>query len=211
MREECLRGPCATRGSCPCCPPAPAARGRLLLRVGVCGAPAWGCLDGAWLWGWPRWSPKVGGSWSQATAQPPAAPMHPSAWHSQSQLPDAAGRGHPGRSGCCLIMAHEQQRPCAQPLTAASRGRWCCGHRGHPAVPSGLPPVPVQEAVGANPVQAASAAAARAAAPAPPGPAQPGGQSLSQGRGQNPRALEPGHRAEAGSATGRHVELNNTR
>lgn len=108
-------------------------------------------------------------------------------------------------------MAQEQQRPCAQPLTAASRGWWCCGHRGHPAVPGGLPPVPMQEAVGANPVQAASAAAARATAPAPPGPAELGGQCLSQGRGQNPRALEPGHRAEAGSATGGHAELNNTR
>lgn len=60
-------------------------------------------------------------------------------------------------------------------------------------------------------MQAASAAAARATAPAPPGPAELGGQCLSRGRGRNPRALEPGHRAEAGSAAGRHTELNNAR
>lgn len=152
--------------------------------------------------------PKRGGCWSPAAARPPAAPAHPGAPRSQSQPPDAAGSGHPGCSGRCLITVHEQQTPRAQPLTAARRGRRCRGRRGHPAASL------LCLCSASEPCAGCQRCSSEGSGPSPSRPStarRAARQRTAQGRGQNPRALEPGRRAEAGPAAGRHAELNNAR
>lgn len=176
--------------------------GQLLLRVGACGAPAWGCLDGAWLWGpqrqGPEGAPKAGGllvpcrSSASSSSRAPRCPAQPEpaprrCWERPPRMfGPLLNYGPRATDAACPAPDGSQERPAVP---------WAQG------TPGGLPPVPVQRE---RTLCRLPALQQRGQRPQPlPAQHSPEGSATAHGSGQRTKPSSSGARAQGRGWPGR--------